>query len=167
MVKLSRQGGTVAIASVPAGATIFVDGRDTGKVTPAQVIIPSGQHAVAVKTVGYLEYNSSVTIADGQSQSLSPTLVPLGRVTEIKLKKGGLFGGRGNKDMGSVSVRTSPPGAIVSVNGQLAPKATPLEFSLSPGGYELVIELTGYKSVKRSIVVEAGAKNSVDVSLDQ
>jgi serine/threonine protein kinase len=167
MIKLSHQGGTVAIGSIPAGANIFVDGRDTGKITPAQVIIPSGQHAVALKTVGYLEYNSSVTIADGQSQSLSPTLVQLGRTVEIKVKKGGLFGRRGDKDMGSVSVRTSPPGAIVSVNGQLAPKATPLEFSLNPGGYELLIELTGYKSVKRNIVVDAGAKNSVDVTLDQ
>lgn len=167
MIKLSHQGGTVVIGSVPAGANIFVDGRDTGKITPAQVIIPSGQHAVALRTVGYLEYSSSVTVAEGQSQSLSPSLVQLGRTIEIKVKKGGLFGRRGDKDMGTVSVRTTPPGAIITVNGQLAPKATPIEFSLNPGGYELLIELKGYRSVKRNIVVEAGAKNSVDVTLDQ
>lgn len=167
MTRLSHQGGTVSISSVPAGGSIFVDGRDTGKVTPAQMSVPSGQHAISVKTVGYLEYSSSVTLADGQSQSLAPTLVPLARVTEIKLKKGGLFGGRGDKNMGTVSVRTNPAGAVVMVNGQLAPKATPVEFSLNPGGYEVVIELRGYRSIKRNVVVEAGAKNSVDETLEQ
>ncbi len=167
MVRLSHQGGTVAFGSVPGGASILVDGRNTGKVTPAQLAIPSGQHAVGLKTEGYLEFNSTVTIADGQSTSVSATLVPLGRTSDIKLKKGGLFGGRGNKDMGTVTVRTNPAGAMILVNGQSAPKATPVEFSLNPGGYELQIQLMGYKTAKRNIVVEAGAKNSVDVQLEQ
>lgn len=167
MVRMSRQGGTVAFGSVPSGATILVDGRDTGKVTPAQLNVASGQHAVALNTEGYLEFNSTLTIAEGQSTSVSATLVPLGRTTEIKLKKGGLFSGRGNKDMGTVAVRTNPAGAMILVNGQSAPKATPVEFSLNPGGYELQIQLTGFKTVKRNIVVDAGAKNSVDVQLEQ
>jgi hypothetical protein len=167
MVRLSHQGGTVAVGSTPAGATIFVDGRDTGKVTPAQLNIPSGQHVILVKTIGYLEYSSSITVAEGQSQSVSGTLVPLGRTMEIKVKRGGLFGRRGDKDMGTVSLRSSPPGAAVSVNGQLAPKATPVEITLNPGGYELVFELRGYKTIKRNIVVAAGEKSAVDINLEQ
>jgi PEGA domain len=168
MVRLSHQGGTVTVASTPAGATIAIDGRDTGKVTPASVSVASGQHALGLKAEGYLQYESTITVAEGQSQSTSATLVPLGRVTEIKIKRGGLFGRRGgDKDVGTVSLRTSPPGAVVMVNGQMAPKATPVEFTLNPGGYELEFQLRGYKTVKKNIVVDAGAKNDVQVTLEQ
>lgn len=169
MVRLAHMGGTVTIASTPAGATIAIDGRDTGKVTPSSVNIPSGQHALGLKAEGYLPYDSTVTVAEGQSHSVSATMVPLGRVTEIKVKRGGIFGmgKHADKDMGSISIRTSPPGAIVMVNGQMAPKATPLEFQLNPGGYQLEIQLRGYKTVKKNIVVDAGAKNDVDVPLEQ
>ena len=167
MVRLSHQGGIVMVGSTPSGGSIFVDGHDAGKVTPAQVTVSSGQHVVSVRTTGYLEYSSTVTVSDGQSQSVSGTLIPLGRTMEIKVKRGGLFGRRGDKDMGTVTLRSNPPGAAVSVNGQLAPKATPVEITLNPGGYELIFELRGYKSAKRGVVVNAGGKTAVDVNLEQ
>jgi hypothetical protein len=68
--------------------------------------------------------------------------------------------------MGKVNIRTNPNGAAVLVNGQLAPKSTPLEFSLNPGGYELTFQLRGYQMHKKIIVVEAGSKLNVDENLE-
>lgn len=168
MTRLSAQGGTLAVGSNPVGANIAIDGRDTGKKTPSQFILSRGQHAVTLKQMGYLEANVTVNIADGQNHSITPELIAMGRTTDIKVAKKGIFGfGRkGDKDMGQVSIRTNPNGAAVLVNGQLAPKATPLEFSLNPGGYELTFELHGYKTQKKTIVVEAGSKLTVDQNLE-
>jgi serine/threonine protein kinase len=168
MSHLAAQGGMLSIGSTPAGAAITIDGRDTGRVTPAQVILPRGQHTITLKLAGYLEATQTLNSMDGQSHSMSPEMIAMGRTIEIKTTKKGLFGlgGRGDKDMGKVNVRTNPNGAAVLVNGQLAPKSTPLEFSLNPGGYELTFQLRGYKPHKKVIVVEAGSKLNLNENLE-
>jgi hypothetical protein len=168
MTKLATQGGTLSIGSKPNGAAITLDGRDTGRVTPAQVILPNGQHTITLKLAGYLEATQTVNSVDGQSHTIVPEMIAMGRTIEIKTTKKGLLGlgARGDKDMGKVNIRTNPNGAAVLVNGQLAPKATPLEFSLNPGGYELTFQLRGYKTHKKVIVVEAGSKLNIDENLE-
>ncbi len=42
------QTGTLAVTSAPPGAAVLVDGEPTGDVTPAQLDLPAGNHAVAV-----------------------------------------------------------------------------------------------------------------------
>jgi serine/threonine protein kinase len=166
MTRLSAQGGTVSISSTPTGANIAIDGHDSGKTTPAQFIVGNGQHTVTLKLPGYLEANTPVSIADGQNHSISPDLIPMGRTVDIKTTKKFGLGGRGDKDMGKVNVRTNPSGATVLVNGQPAPKATPLEFSLNPGGYELTFQLPGYQTQKKIIVVDSGARLLVNQNLE-
>ena len=168
MTRLALQGGTLNIGSRPSGAKIFIDGRDTGKTTPAQFIVAHGQHTLALKLPGYLEATTPVTMADGENRSVVPEMIAMGRTVDIKTTKKGLFGlgARGDKDMGKVNIRTNPSGAIVLVNGQSAPKATPLEFSLNPGGYELTFQLHGYKTKKKVIVVDSGSKLMIDESLE-
>jgi eukaryotic-like serine/threonine-protein kinase len=164
MTRLALQGGPLNIGSVPTGAQIAIDGRDTGKSTPAQFIVAAGQHTVTLKFPGYLEANVPVNIADGQSRSIGPDLIPMGRTVDIKTTKKGIFGlgNRADKDMGRVSVRTEPSGATVLVNGQPAPKATPTEVLLNPGGYELTFQLPGYRTQKKVIVVDSGSRMNVD-----
>lgn len=165
MMKLSPQGGTLTLTTSPAGASVVIDGKDTGKITPAQLLVARGQHKVTFKLVGYLEANLAVNVADGGNHPVSSNLIVMGRTIDIKVKKG-LFSRAGGKDMGKVNIRTNPNGAIVIVNGQLAPKATPLEFALNPGGYELSIELRGYKPLKKVIVVESDTKINLDEVLE-
>ncbi|MDT8068371.1 MAG: serine/threonine-protein kinase [Terriglobia bacterium] len=166
MTRLALQGGTLSIASTPSGAHIAIDGRDTGKTTPAQFIVIHGQHTVTLRFPGYLEASIPVAMADGQTHSISPDLIPMGRTVDIKTAKKGLFGmGRGDKDMGRVTIRTEPTGATVLVNGQAAPKTTPTEIMLNPGGYELIFQLPGYKTQKKVIVVDWGSKVTVTETL--
>jgi serine/threonine protein kinase len=168
MTRLAVQGGTLNIGSKPTGASIVIDGRDTGKLTPAQFILQRGQHSVVFRLAGYLEASVPVNIADGQNHTIAPELVAMGRTLDIKATKKGLFGigNRVDKDMGTVNIRTNPNGAAVLVNGQLAPKSTPLEFRLNPGGYEITFQLRGYKTLKKVIVVESGSKMMLNENLE-
>lgn len=166
MTRLALQGGTLNVGSTPSGAHITIDGRDTGKTTPAQFIVVSGQHKLALKFPGYLDANVPFSMADGENHSVAPDLIPMGRTVDIKTARKGLFGlGRGDKDMGRVTIRTEPSGATVLVNGQAAPKTTPTEIMLNAGGYELTFQLPGYKTQKKVIVVDSGSKMNVTETL--
>jgi len=166
ITRLAIQGGTLNVGSIPSGAHITIDGRDTGKTTPAQFIVVHGQHTLTLKFPGYLDANIPVSIGDGENHSIGPDLIPMGRTVDIKTARKGLFGmGRGDKDMGHVTIRTEPSGATVLVNGQPAPKASPTEIMLNPGGYELTFQLPGYKAQKKVIVVDSGSKMNVTETL--
>jgi hypothetical protein len=166
MTRLALQGGALNVGSTPSGAHIAIDGRDTGKTTPAQFIVVPGQHKLTLKFQGYLDANVPFSMSDGENHSVTPDLIPMGRTVDIKTARKGLFGlGRGAKDMARVAIRTEPSGATVLVNGQAAPKTTPTEILLNAGGYELTFQLPGYKTQKKVIVVDSGSKMNVTETL--
>ena len=51
-VILKRLGGTLLLASVPAGATISVNGRPIPQVTPAQIALSPGTYTIAIAKDG-------------------------------------------------------------------------------------------------------------------
>ena len=51
-VILKRLGGTLLLASVPAGATISVNGRAIPQVTPAQIPLSSGTYTIVIEKDG-------------------------------------------------------------------------------------------------------------------
>src|SRR5579862_5128900 len=156
-VHLNALATTMAVTSDPPGAAIFVDGKDTLRVTPSQISIDKGTHTVLVRKAGYLDETTSASGQPGQTLRFSPTLRPLGNAEDIKtvgkFKK--LFGGKGDQaGMGKVSVKTNPKGAQVAVNRRMVDKNSPVDFLLSPGNYIVDITLTGYKPVQKVITVD-------------
>src|SRR5208282_1297399 len=93
---LSQQMATLAVTSSPAGADVFIDGKNTGRVTPAQVPVDKGQHVILIRKSGYIDQTTSAQFALGQTTNFSPTLQPLGNVDDIKTvgKMNKLFGGK-------------------------------------------------------------------------
>ena len=67
--------GSVKVSSTPAGATIWLDGKNTKKTTPdiLEDLIP-GKHTIRLVLDGYNDYSSSVTITSGKRSDLSKTL---------------------------------------------------------------------------------------------
>src|SRR5271156_3089688 len=65
---------TLSVSSTPAGANVYIDGRDTGKVTPAQVSVDKGQHLVLVRKSGYIDETTSAQFVLAQTVSFSLTL---------------------------------------------------------------------------------------------
>jgi serine/threonine-protein kinase len=171
VVQLAAVSATVAVNSEPAGAQIFVDGKDTGRITPAQVAIDKpGAHTFLVRKQGYLEETSTASLQAGQIFRFAPTLKALGTTDEIKIGGGKfkkLFGGGEIAGMGTVSVKTQPKGAQVTVNNRIVDKFSPVDFYLNPGTYVIDITLSGYKRIHRVVEVQKGSKVAVDENLER
>ena len=152
--------GKISIQSQPAGASIILDGKDTGKKTPAQIEATHGAHSILLKQAGYMDSTTTATLnANGDPVTISQTLAKLGETKEIKtiggLKK--IFGSQ-EENMGRVRIETNPKGAKITVGTQLVAKVTPVEFALNPGTYQIKLELDGYQAVEKTIEVSAGKK---------
>ncbi len=161
---LTQLTAALAVTSTPAGANVYVDGKDTGKLTPAQIPVDKGAHVVLVRKSGYIDETTSSQFILGQTVSFSPTLRSLGNVDDIrtvgKMKK--LFGGKEAQGLGSVSVKTQPKGAQVAVNQHMLDKASPVDFVLDPGNYIVDITLTGFVPIHKVITVDKGGKAVID-----
>jgi hypothetical protein len=55
--------GTVTFTSSPAGAAIWVDGADSGYVTPRDLSLDYGARAYILKLSGYQDYSGTVTVS--------------------------------------------------------------------------------------------------------
>lgn len=162
---LSQLMATLVVKSDPPGANIYVDGRDVGAKTPAQVSVDKGQHVVLVRMMGYIDETMNGQFALGQTFSFAPTLRPLGNADSIKTvgKMSKLFGGKGvQPGQGVVSIHTQPKGAQVAINQHILEKNSPLDVALDPGNYVIDITLTGYAPVHKIVTAEKGGKVVVD-----
>ncbi|MBD3369183.1 PEGA domain-containing protein [Candidatus Fermentibacteria bacterium] len=65
----------ISVTSEPSGATIYLDGANTGKTTPAEISdFQPGTHQVRVYLEGYNEYLTSFDVAEGESHSVHADL---------------------------------------------------------------------------------------------
>jgi eukaryotic-like serine/threonine-protein kinase len=167
VVHLASLNATITVSSEPAGASIFLDGKDTLRVTPSMISLEKGTHTILVRKPGYLDETTSASGQAGQTFHFAPTLRALGSTDEIKtvgkFKK--LFGGSATAGMSKVSIKTSPKGAQIAINRRVLDKTSPVEFLLNPGNYIVDITLTGYKPVQKVITVEQSGGLSIDETL--
>lgn len=164
-LQLATLSATLTVTSDPAGAKVFLDGKDLGHVTPFQVPVDKpGNHTVLVRKDGYLDETSTLNLQAGVASHFTPTLRKLGATDEIKIKK---FLGGGQPDgTGSVSIKTDPKGAQIAVNRRVLDKPSPVNFFLNPGTYVVDITASGYKPFHRVINVEKGGKLNIEETLE-
>ena len=167
-VSLNQLAAVASVTSDPPGAAIIIDGRDTGRVTPAKLAVGQGSHSLALRKPGYLETSASMTLNPGETFQFQPTLKPLGNADDIKqvgkFKK--LIGRGGQENMARVQVHTFPKGAQIMFNSRMMDRASPAEFLLGPGTYEVTLTLTGYKPVHKTITVESGGRMEVNETFE-
>ena len=66
----------LSLSSVPPGAAVFVDGRDTGRITNCRVEgLAFGRHEIRLARNYYLDWTSSVEITDAEQPLLQADLV--------------------------------------------------------------------------------------------
>jgi len=170
VVHLAQLMATLVVKTDPAGASVYVDGRDVGTKTPAQVSVDKGQHVVLVRMMGYIDETMNAQFVLGQTFNFAPTLRPLGNVDNIKTvgKMSKLFGGKGAQSgQATLSVHTQPKGAQVAINQHIMEKNSPLDVALDPGNYVVDITMTGYQTVHKVISADKGGKVVVDEVLQR
>jgi len=151
------------INSTPLNAAIWIDGKDTGKTTPADITVDKGEHRLLVRKQGYKDAIATPRpLAEGESYSFAPILT----FQQSFWRK--LAGGESvPSGKGVLHIQTKPEGATITLNGLLAPKKTEAHWVLDPGTYEVVLQKDGYKPAHRTAVVELGKVLSVDQVLEK
>ncbi|MHB8164219.1 MAG: PEGA domain-containing protein [Methanoregula sp.] len=69
--------GAIAISSIPANATVLVDGQIAGTAPVLAVNLTGGNHTVAVSLDGYISGEQTVAVIPGQTQPVTITLSPV------------------------------------------------------------------------------------------
>jgi len=163
-LQLALMAATFSVTSDPAGAKVFMDGKDMGHVTPLQLSVEKpGNHTILVRKDGYLDESTSLNLQAGQSSHFSPSLRKLGATDDIKIKK--FLGGGAPEGTGMVTVKTEPKGAQVAINRRVLDKPSPINFYLNPGTYVVDITASGYKSLQKIINVDKGGKVVIEETL--
>lgn len=168
-VKLNPVKGFVTIAGSPAGAEVFINGRDTGRVTPIEFMVDPGTQSIVLRKSGYLDASTDLKVAAGQSANYAPSMMAAGRTDNIRLVNGGMgkmFGGGGSSQgKARIEIKSEPKGAQVTVNGTPLQKTTPVEIQVEPGSYDITIEKDGYKPIKESAIVGIDDRVKIDKAL--
>jgi serine/threonine protein kinase len=171
LIRLSPMNALMVVNSTPPGANIVIDGRPTGKVTPAQFAVEKGSHTVFLRKQGYLDETVTADLGPAQNFQYAPVLRALGNAADMKTvgKLDHLFGrgGENAAGTGTILIHTQPKGAQVAINQQIVEKLSPVSVVLGPGNYIVDITLTGFKPVHKIVSVDKGGKTPIDEVLER
>jgi hypothetical protein len=165
------QAAKINVSSNPPGATIWVDGKDSGTVTPAQLMLEQGQHQIVLKEAGYKDGFWAGNLNSGQTTNVSPVMLSLNQQAEKGPGQNFLNRFLGSDAIpdgkGLVHIRTVPEGATIIVDGHVAPKKTNAKWPADPGVYSIDLQMPGYKTVHRNIQVVQGKIKNIDEILEK
>jgi serine/threonine protein kinase len=170
-VRMVAVKGFVTVASKPAGAEIWINGKDTGKVTPIEFLVEPGAQSIVLRKQGFLEASTDLKLVAGQSVNYAPSLMAAGRTDNIRLVGGSGVGkllgnnsGNGS-GMARIEIKTEPKGAQVTINGTPLQKTTPLEVQLEAGNYDITIQKDGFKPIHESAILGMDDRIKIDRTL--
>jgi formylglycine-generating enzyme required for sulfatase activity len=143
-VELLPAWGTVALASTPSGAELFVDDVSVGS-TPINAEILEGKHRLRLKLAGHKAWQQSIKVkAEANYELPSVNLI---------------------KADGLVMVRSKPSDASVTVNGSYRGR-TPIELALPPGQQvKVTLFKDGYAPKHRQITARSGEEKQLAINL--
>jgi hypothetical protein len=134
-------------------------------VTPATLILDPARHNVTLRKAGYLDAESVIQLAAGQTTSYSPTLMVAGRTDNIRIVGGGvgkIFSAGSGQGKARIEIRSEPKGAQVIINGTPLQKTTPVEIQVEAGNYDITLQKDGYQEIHESAIV--GVDDRVRIS---
>jgi hypothetical protein len=147
-VDLFAPSGEINIVTTPPGIDVLIDGQPAGK-TPLQKVAKVGKHAYTLQAPGMDPYSSTFEIRSDGS---------------VVTKRVDLSGSV-SASIGSVDVRTVPPGATVSSGGKSIGGPTPASIRLAPGRYMLSLSLEGYQTLHVGVEVPADGTVTINERL--
>jgi hypothetical protein len=168
--------GTIAVTSSPSGADIYIDNVYKGLSPAVFGNVPNGNHIVLVRRDGYLDFTRSVTVtADNQTvhAALShDTTVPTGTYSpgQTATNPAGSSTPTASAPVpgfGSLSITTTPAGALVYVDGSMmgvTPTTIPM---LSEGSHSITLVMDGYQDLKTTITINAGTTSEYITGLSK
>ena len=169
--------GSVAVSSEPSGADVYLDNTIRG-ITPMTITgVQNGRHTVRLRLDGYEDYTQEVVVTadtpqvnavlagrSGTPATTSPQVITTrtdGGTVPVTAQPTAQAG------TGSLSVTTTPSGALVYIDGQMkgiTPATIP---GLSPGTHSIRIIMDGYQDLETTTEITAGTSSEFITGLSK
>jgi PKD repeat protein len=147
---LIRQNGSVAVTSVPNGATVMFDGQYNGT-TPLIILdVLPGNHEIALSYPGYNLWQQSLSVGSSQTTAVNANLVVS-------------TGQTGNT--GSLTVITDPTGAQVLVDSDVKGVSPATIPGLTTGTHAVLLKLEDYYDLSTTVNITAGQNQNYTTAL--
>ncbi|MDP2053710.1 MAG: PEGA domain-containing protein [Acidobacteriota bacterium] len=137
--------GELVVQSRPVAARVSIDGEERG-VTPLTLSLPSGAYVLEV-----------------QSGKSEPRVIPL--TIQAGVQTAQYIELQNVAQTGGLDVRSDPPGARVTIDGQSRGTTPVTVRDLAPGDHQVVIEASGGRKVTQSVRIDAGITAQLVVPL--
>jgi len=147
------ESGFIHVDSIPAGASVYLDGIFQGTTQPGNPLdmtgILPGEHALTLALDNYQDYTTRVVVAAGETTPVNAVLSP-------SAAAGG---------SGILSISSEPSGADVFIDNT-GRGITPLTVSsLSPGAHTIRLSLPGYEDHALTYNQSPGETSHIEVVL--
>lgn len=136
--------GVVSFESAPAGATIFVDGRELGR-APLSHQFDVGTYDIRLKLQGHDEFRGPLEVRSGGVQKVSASLV---------------------ERPGRLRVSGAPAEAIILLNGEEWGRAEEIQ-EVAAGDYTLEVRAEGYEPYQQRLEILAEEVTDIEVDLKE
>jgi serine/threonine protein kinase len=145
--------GAASIQSTPAKASVYVDQKNLNLMTPAYInSLVVGQHKIELKKEGYKIYANSFDIKTGETTDLNVSLEK--QPAEIAY--------------GSITVKSTPPDALVFLDGVNTGLRTPCTLKdVEEGSHKVKVAKKNYETAKVNRNVTANKTSSISVTLSK
>ena len=145
--KQSNISASIYISSSPEGAIVYVDGNVHG-VTPLTVYnLSPGKHKISLSKYGMETTPQYVTLYSNKLSSV-----------KLTLKK--------SVQNAFVTVKSTPSGALVYIDGKVAGLTPVYGYKLSPGVHGIKVQKAGYETWTDSLILSSGESKDIDVTLE-
>ncbi len=141
--RLEPAPATLAITSVPTGATVTVEGTYQG-LTPLSINLPSGsEHDLRLTLAGHLPASRKLKLNPEESRELSVKLAP---------------------QYGTLFITGTPAESTLYIDGKKQDKTTG-RFRLTTRPHTIELRAKGYESVTRKVTPQSGYSQQIEIDL--
>ncbi|MFA5266543.1 MAG: PEGA domain-containing protein [Methanoregula sp.] len=157
--------GSITVTSAPTGANIYIDNVYKG-LSPATFSgVPNGNHVILVKLDGYQDLTKSVTVT-GDIRIVHATLSRESTTPSTTYSPGQTTSAQ-TPGHGSLSITTTPAGALVYIDGTMmgvTPTTIPM---LTEGSHSITLVMDGYQDLKTTITINDGTTSEYITGLSK
>jgi len=154
-IAVTATAGTLAISSIPPGATVYIDNVVKG-ITPVTLTdTAAGSHTLLLRRSGYDDYTRNFITEPLTPATIGATLTK--SVTEPTTQP--------TPSSGSVAITSLPSGAAVYLDGSPRGTAPVVIPDVKPGNHEVILSLRGYNDWDQVVSVGSGQTAAVNAVL--
>ena len=144
-ISLDNILGLALIKSTPSAANVRINDIDRGTTPLLVTDLPIGNYSMQISAPGYLKKDLELVLKDRIPVEVNAELL---------------------SDSAGITVRSTPAGALVIINGSVQ-GTTPCDIPrISEGECRIVVTLDGYAEYKQQIRLIAGKNEELDITLD-